>query len=178
MLEFGIGLGWLGWECQNYLWMTRAAAKRCWDSSCHPPVQLEGWGRAQLQQGHLQAAKTGGKNPAKSPFLPLARVLCPHHNPGAFWDFPCQGSGFCSLIPGVAFIQVGVELGLERSSQKKTLEPPESLPPLKSLKICQVFQQDSAVPWPGPSHSPSQGFLPLQALWGERGISGAALSPV
>lgn len=106
----------------------RGGSERSWDSSCHPPLQLEGWGREQLQQADLGAPQSCcctppgcqnlGKSPAKSPFLPVVRVLCPNTGPRAFgvslsrvWRLLLDFKG--GLWPGV-----GVEVGLERGSQK------------------------------------------------------------
>lgn len=149
MLEFGIGLGWLGWEWQNYLWTARAAA----GTAPVPPVQLQGWGGQQLQQADLGALQSCcctppgcqnlGKSPAKSPFLPVLRVLCPPPGPAAFgvsllrvWmlllDFR---DGFC---PGWA----GERL-------PKTLEPPELLPAFKNSGFARS-SSTGAFPFPFP----------------------------
>lgn len=83
------------------------------------------------------------------------------------------------MISRVAFGWVGVEVGLERDSQKLWNLQNH----FHHLKIKDLPGLPARLPVPrrerpGPSHSPSQGFLPLQGLWGEHGISGAALSPV
>lgn len=145
-----------------------------WDSSCHPRAAA-GLGRGAAAAGrpgsspelllHTSSLPKLGESPAKSPFLPMVRVLCPLLAQECL-GFPCRGSGCCSLTSGVAFVRVGLERGSQNLWNLQNR--------FQHLKI----QALPGLPAQGPSHSPSQGFLPLQALWGERGISGAALSPV
>lgn len=183
MLEFGIGLGWLGWECQNYLWTagagTAPVTPQC---SCRGgegnSCSRHSWERPRAAAAHLQAAKTWGKVLQKVLFCPwfgfCALILALEH-----LGFPCRGSGHCSLISGVLFVQLGVEVGLERGSHKLWNLQNH----FQQFKNEGFARSSSTTPQchrerPGPSHSPSQGFLPLQGLWGECGVSGAALSPV
>lgn len=127
MLEFGIGLGCLGWECQNYLWTARAAATAAGTAPVTPQCGWRGgegnsfsrqiWEHPRAAAVHLQAAKTWGEALQKALFFPWFRfsALIPARER---LGFPCRGSGGCSLISRVAFSQVGVEVGLERGSQK------------------------------------------------------------
>lgn len=122
MLEFGIGLGWLGWECQNYLWTagagTAPVTPQC---SCRAgegnSCSRHSWEHPRAAAAHLQAAKTWGKVLQKVLFCPwfgfCALILALEH-----LGFPCPGSGHCSLISGLLFVQLGVEIGLERGSHK------------------------------------------------------------
>lgn len=118
VLEFGIGLGWLGWECQIYLWTAGAGTAPA------SPTAAGGLGKgaaAAGTAGSSRAARTGEKSCKKTLQKPFS---CPCLGSSApilsreRWAFPCRGSGRCSLVSGVAFVQVGVELGLERGSRE------------------------------------------------------------
>lgn len=66
MLEFGFGLGWLGWECQNYLWTAGAGtAPGTPQCSCRAgqgsSCSRHSWEQPRAAAALLQAAKTWGK---------------------------------------------------------------------------------------------------------------------
>lgn len=177
-----MGLGWDGWDGNA---RTTSGGPGL-GQLLSPPSAAGGLERGAAAAGQSwEHSRAAAAPPSRLPrlgekFCKKKILFCPWLGVSALilaqepWGFPCRGSGRCSLISGVAFIQVGVELEQERGSQK-----------LWNLQNSFHHFKIQALPGlparprrPGPSPSPSRGFLPLQGLWGERGISGAALSPV
>lgn len=123
-----MGLGWDGWDGNARTTSGRPGRRRTrLGQLLSPPTAAGGLGKGTASAGGSGARQSCcctppgcqnlGKSPAKSPFLPVVRVVCPHSAQERL-GFPCQGSGGCSLVSRVAFVQVKVEVGLERGSQK------------------------------------------------------------
>lgn len=179
MLEFGFGLGWLGWECQNYLWTAGAGtAPGTPQCSCRAgqgsSCSRHSWEQPRAAAALLQAAKTWGKVLQKVLFCPWFGFSA---SSGAF-GVSLPRSGRCSWVSGLPFVQLGLELGLERDSQK-LWNPQNHFQHLKLKDLPGLpaglhgaTESGRGLPIPFP-RLPS-----LQALWGECGVSGAALSPV
>lgn len=96
MLEFGIGLGWLGWECQNYLWTARAGtAPVTPQGSCRAgegnSCSRHTWEHPRAAAAHLQAAKTWGKVLQKKSFSARGSGSVPSSWPRNIWGFPAEG---------------------------------------------------------------------------------------
>lgn len=116
-----------------------------------------------------------GEKSCKKSFSARGSGSLPH--PGAF-GVSLPRSGRCSWVSGLPFVQLGLELGLERDSQK-LWNPQNHFQHLKLKDLPGLpaglhgaTESGRGLPIPFP-RLPS-----LQALWGECGVSGAALSPV
>lgn len=91
MLEFGIGLGWLGWECQNYLWMAGVAG-----TAPATPTVAAGLGKEQLWEHPELLLLTPrlpklGKKSCKKSFSARGSGSLPSPQPRSVWGFPAQG---------------------------------------------------------------------------------------
>lgn len=97
MLEFGIGLGWLGWECQNYLWTARVAA----GTAPVTPSAAGGVGRGAAAAGrsgstpelllHPSRLPKLGEKSCKKSFSARGSGSLPSSWPRSVWGFPAEG---------------------------------------------------------------------------------------
>lgn len=124
-----MGLGWDGWDGNARTTSGRPGRQRTrlgqllslphcsWRGGEGNSFSRRIWEHPRAAAAHLQAAKTWEKVLQKVHFCPwfgFSALTLARERLG----FPCRGSGGCSLISRVACGQVGVEVGLERGSQK------------------------------------------------------------
>lgn len=159
MLEFGIGLGWLGWEWQNYLWTARAAA----GTAPVTPGQLQGGrGAAAAHLAHLGALQSCccasrlpklGEKSCKKSFSARGSGSLPSPGPGAF------GVSLLRVWTLLLGLRGGFWPGWAGERLPKPLEPPELLPAFKTSGFARS-SSTGAFPLPFPRlPSVSAGFL-------------------
>lgn len=100
VLEFEIGLGWLGWERQNYLWTAGAAANAAGTAPV-TPTAAGGLGKGAAAAGragsapelplHASRLPTLGEMSCKKTFSARGSGSLASSWPGSIWDFPAEG---------------------------------------------------------------------------------------
>uniref|UniRef100_A0A8C0UQ98 SWI/SNF related BAF chromatin remodeling complex subunit C1 n=1 Tax=Cyanistes caeruleus TaxID=156563 RepID=A0A8C0UQ98_CYACU len=148
--------------------------------------------RQQMEQQHSQNPQQPHQHPSGPGMAPLGTPahpgLLPHQQPPPYPMMhhqmpPPHPPQPGQMLPGQPMAGRMMSSSIHPSPGAA---PPGSTPPLGhpmagnliGPRVPLAAPNGMCKERPGPSHSPSQGFLPLRGLWGERGVSGAALSPV